>query len=191
MRRDNLRKSVGYVVEIKDFHLLINLSEETRSHIAGHPEGISSIGHPGDLIGVEGGTNIIIARVTSIAFAEPREIHSYRKESSQKSEPLRQMRASIIGYLIRKESKLRFTVQNWVLPVLGASVFPLSDSEMRATIGTPDSRKEEIVIGHDSRNSLVPVPVVIDELLTRHFAILGSTGQGKTHFVAAFLQKAY
>ena len=102
---------------------------------------------------------------------------------------MRQMRASIIGYLSRKQSKLRFTVQNWILPVLGASVFPLSDNEIHATVGTPDSQKEKIVIGYDSRNSLVPVPVVIDELLTRHFAILGSTGQGKTHFVAAFLQK--
>ena len=189
MRRDDLRRPFGYVVEIKDSDLLINLSEESRALVSGHPEGVSSIGRPGDLIGAEGGTNIIVARVSSIAFAEPKEIHLYNTESTQKRDPLRQMRASVIGYLSREQSVLRFTAQNWVLPVLGASTFPLSDNEMRTTIGTSNTEKERIVIGNDSRNSLVPLPAGIDELLARHFAILGSTGQGKTHFVAAFLQE--
>ena len=189
MRRDDLRRSVGYVVEIRDSDLLINLMEESRAHFSGHSEGISSIGRPGDLIGVEGGTNIIVARVNSIAFAESKEVRSYSLEVTQKKDPLRQMRASVIGYLTREQSILEFTAQNWVLPVLGASAFPLSDKEMQTTMGTSDGKKERIIIGNDSRNSLVPVPAGIDELLARHFAILGSTGQGKTHFVAAFIQQ--
>ena len=40
MRRDDLRRPFGYVVEIKDSDLLINLSEESRALVSGHPEGV-------------------------------------------------------------------------------------------------------------------------------------------------------
>lgn len=184
-----MREPIGYVVEIEDSKLLVNLMEEARGHVASHNEGISPVGQPGDLIGLEGGAEIIVARVRSIAFAEPQEVHQGKRPGRTDLNPLRQMAAVVIGYLRRSEAGLEFVAHDWRLPALGASAFPLSNSEARATVACrPLARSAQIVLGNDSRNSLVKIPVGVDDLLTRHLAVLGASGQGKTHFVAAVLQ---
>jgi len=183
------RQPIGTVVEIDGSLLLLNLFENARGHVASHPDGISTVGQPGDLIGVEGGADIIVVRVLSIAFAEPREVHIARGAAVLTSEPLRQLKGCVVGFLRRSEGKLIFTPQDWRLPVLGASAFPLSESELTSTIGDQGDKEKQIILGHDSRNPLVPVGANINDLLSRHIAVLGGTGQGKTHFVAAMLQR--
>lgn len=181
------RQPIGTVVEIDGSDLLLNLFEDARGHVASHPDGVSTVGQPGDLIGVEGGSDIILVRVLSIAYAEPREVFATRP-SGQTNDPLRQMRGFVVGFLKRQGNLLRFTPQDWRLPVLGASAFPLSDAELLSTIGDQSPVEERVVLGHDARNPLIPVAANVNDLLARHVAVLGGTGQGKTHFVAAILQ---
>jgi len=184
-----MRKPIGYIVEIEDSSLLINLIEEARGHVASHSEGVSSVGQPGDLIGIEGGSDTIVGRVRSIAFAEPREVHLGKRPGRANQNPLRQMQATVIGYLRREEGLLEFIAHDWRLPALGASAFPLTDTEVKETVACRNAEAgAQLVIGSDTRNRLIKVSVGIDDLLARHFAILGASGQGKTHFVAAVLQ---
>lgn len=182
------RQPIGYVVEIDGSNLLVNLHETARGHIAGHPDGVSTVGQPGDLVGVQGGPDIIVLRILSIAFAEPKAVQA-DTQSGRIGEPLRQLRGCVIGFLRRSEDDLKFTAQDWRLPVLGAAIFPLSDDELLATIGDQGSPAQRIQLGNDARNPLVPVQANVNDLLTRHFAVLGATGQGKTHFLAAVLQR--
>ena len=183
------RQPIGYVVEIDGTNLLVNLHESARGHIAGHPDGISTVGQPGDLVGVQGGPDIIVLRILSIAFAEPKSILSDAASTARAGEPLRQLRGCVIGFLRRGREDLKFTAQDWRLPVLGAAIFPLSDEELLATIGDQGPSSERIQLGTDARNPLVAVQANVNDLLTRHFAVLGATGQGKTHFLAAVLQR--
>ena len=184
------RRPIGYVVEIDGAILLVNLLEDSRGHVAGHRDGLSTVEQPGDLVGVEAGAETIILRIHSVAFAEPREVHAgQRRQVKIVEEPLRQLKGRVIGYLARIDGILRFYPQEWRLPVLGASVYPLSDNETLATIGTFGDIQEQIVLGSDSRNRGIEVRVGINDALGRHIAVLGATGQGKTHFVAAVLQQ--
>lgn len=185
------RRPIGYVVEIDGPQLLVNLLEESRGHVAGHRDGLSTVEQPGDLVGIDAGAETIILRIMTVAFAEPREVHAaalVRKLRSQQ-EPLRQLRGRVVGFLSKQNSRLMFSPQEWRLPVLGASVYPLSDTETVATIGATGDKCEQIRLGVDSRNRAIEVCANIDQVLGRHMAILGSTGQGKTHFVAAVLQQ--
>lgn len=184
------RRPIGYVVEIDGANLLVNLLEESRGHVAGHSDGLSTVEQPGDLVGVEAGAEIIILRIMTVAFAEPREVHAGQKVPSKNDQdPLRQLKGRVIGYLNRHAGHLKFQPQEWRLPVLGASVYPLSDSETVATIGGSGTPAEQIRLGSDSRNRGIEVRVGINDMLGRHLAVLGATGQGKTHFVAAILQQ--
>jgi len=184
------RQPIGYIVEIDGSFLLVNLHEDARGHVASHPDGVSAVGQPGDLVGIQGGADIIVMRILSIAFAEPKEIHGTRGPvRTATQEPLRQLRGCVVGYLMRSENSLLFTAQDWRLPVLGAAVFPLSDSELLATIGDQGVRANQITLGKEARNTLIAVKANVNDLLARHFAILGATGQGKTHYLAAILQK--
>lgn len=185
------RRPIGYVVEIDGPMLLVNLLEESRGHVAGHRDGLSTVEQPGDLVGVEAGAETIILRIISVAFAEPREVHLGQQRLDKKfsQEPLRQLSGRVIGYLSRLDGKLHFHSQEWRLPVLGASVHPLSDAETVATIVCEGEPASQIKLGSDTRNRSIEVRVGINDTLGRHLAILGSTGQGKTHFVAAVLQQ--
>lgn len=185
------RRPIGYVVEIDGPQLLVNLLEDSRGHIAGHRDGLSTVEQPGDLVGIDAGAETIILRIMTVAFAEPREVHAagHRRSSSIPQEPLRQLRGRVVGFLAKRDGRLTFSPQEWRLPVLGASVYPLSDTETVATIGATGIEAEQIRLGADSRNRAVEVCANIDQVLGRHMAILGSTGQGKTHFVAAVLQQ--
>lgn len=184
------RRPIGYIVEINGPELLVNLLEDSRGHVAGHRDGLSTVEQPGDLVGVDAGIETIILRIMSVAFAEPREVHAGQSRISKVTlEPLRQLRGRVVGFLSKLEGRLIFSPQEWRLPVLGASVYPLSDSETIATIGANGDPNNQIKFGFDSRNRSVEVSANIDRVLGRHMAILGSTGQGKTHFVAAVLQQ--
>lgn len=187
----NSRRPIGYVVEIDGPLLLVNLLEESRGHVAGHRDGLSTVEQPGDLVGIEAGVETIILRITTVAFAEPREVHAAGRvrSSNIRQEPLRQLRGRVVGFLSKLNGRLKFSAQEWRLPVLGASVYPLSDTETEATVGATGNEDEQIKLGFDSRNRAVEVSANIDQVLGRHIAILGSTGQGKTHFVAAVLQQ--
>ena len=130
------RRPIGYVVEIDGPQLLVNLLEDSRGHVAGHRDGLSTVEQPGDLVGIDAGAETIILRIMTVAFAEPREVHAGRGRSSNiPQEPLRQLRGRVVGFLAKREGRLTFSPQEWRLPVLGASVYPLSDIETVATIG--------------------------------------------------------
>lgn len=183
------RHPLGYVVQIDGPQILLNLHESTRGHAAGHADGVSTVGQPGDLIGVEGGPDIIVVRVLSIAFAEPREMHARGMPGRvAPAVPLRQLKGCVIGFIARRDRRLAFTAQEWRLPVLGAAAFPLSEQEVLATLDGKPGAGERLLLGKDARSGLLPFSVGVDDLLGRHLAVLGGTGQGKTHFVAALLQ---
>jgi hypothetical protein len=184
------RAPIGYVVEVDGPDIAINLNEDHRGQVAAHAQGISFIGQPNDFIAADGGSNIIVLRVISIAYAEPREAHRAGVGTSVvTSEPLRQIRGRAVGYLQRADGELKFIAQEWQLPALGAEAFPLTMDEQRAAI-SPESREPiRIRLGHDARQLIIPIEVPAKDLLPRHMAILGSTGQGKSSFLAALVQQ--
>jgi uncharacterized protein len=182
------RNPIGYVVEINGPNILLNLLEEARGHVAAHRDGISTVEQPGDLVAIEAGAETIVLRIIAVAFAEPKEVHINRQSLSPR-EPLRQLRGCVIGSLRPEASRLSFVAQNWKLPVLGASAFPLSDRELTTTIGDQGPQQHQVLLGHETRHAGISVRVSINALLARHLAVLGATGQGKTHFVAALLQQ--
>lgn len=186
----NIRQVLGYVVEIDGSLLAVNLEEDVRSHVAGHSEGVSSFEQPGDLIAIEAGTTTLVARVFSLSFAEPRDLHLRSFNNTAKQNPLRQLKANVVGRLDRKDEILEFSPQTTRLPALGARVFPLSGGEIRAVLNTSrGDSSTTITMGYEARNTTVKVEANIDPLLSRHLAVLGATGQGKTHFVADVVQQ--
>lgn len=185
------RQTLGYVVEVDGPFVVINLEEAVRSHVSGHIEGVSSFEQPGDLIAIEAGSNTLVARVLTLSFAEPRELHFNQRQFSKTGRaPLRQLKGCVIGLLARTEGTLSFFPQTTRLPALGAQAFPLSGAELRAALSDTQTGQEgEVIVGSEARNPTIRVSAKLDQLLSRHLAVLGATGQGKTHFVADVVQQ--
>lgn len=184
------RTSIAYVVNVDENEIVLNIKESHKGQITSHAMGISSIGQLGDLLLANGGFELIVLRIISISFDEPREAHIKGVGTENLiSEPLRHIKTKAIGRLIRNNEILVFVQGEYNLPSLGAEVFPLTNEELEAILYFHLDNSPTVTLGNAVCQGNLPIKVNVHNLLSRHFAILGSTGQGKTHFIAALLQK--
>lgn len=83
--------------------------------------------------------------------------------------------------------KLTFSSGIATYPHMGAIAHRIRATDL-ATIYTA-SLKNAVSIGHLSQNASIPALISIESLITRHFAVLGSTGVGKSSAVSLLLRK--
>jgi uncharacterized protein len=182
------RSPVGYVVQIDGSKVTLNLLDRHRGQVATHSSGVSNVTEIGSLLGIEAGTLLLVLRITGLNFAEPKEVHRQtRRSTSGDQEPLRHLDGIVVGWIGRENGRPIFRTDNTVTPPLGAEVFPLSADEIRSAISGVDSGGP-IVVGHEIRSGQT-VNAGLNGLLSRHLAVLGSSGQGKSCFTAAVLQQ--
>ncbi len=86
-------------------------------------------------------------------------------------------RLDLIGELRDSDSKTRFQRGITEYPNIGDAAQLLPDSALRTVYGIADTDRAHI--GDLQQNPNVPVHIDIDQLVSRHFAILGATGVGK------------
>jgi DNA helicase HerA-like ATPase len=72
-------------------------------------------------------------------------------------------------------------------PVIGNSTVLMTERELKLIYGNADSDRGHI--GELQQNSAIGVNINIDDLVSKHFAILGTTGVGKSSGLAIVLQK--
>ena len=72
-------------------------------------------------------------------------------------------------------------------PTIGDATAMLGERELRVVYGSPSSDRAQI--GTLQQNPNIAVHIDIDHMVSRHFAILGATGVGKSSGVAIILQK--
>lgn len=178
--------AIGYVVGLEGDRIRVNLHEGLQGRLASHRDGISSVTQPGDLIGFDSGNILVIARVTDMAFLEPDKAHKANVGTQDIVDiPLRQVIAYAIGFIERENGKYIFTSEDWRLPALGASAVPLSSDFLNIIYSIESGELENsIELGLDARTKNVKINVNVDKLLSRHVAVLGSTGYGKSNFNA-------
>lgn len=183
--------SIGYVVALEGTKIRVNLLEGHKGQLASHRRGISSVSQPGDLIGLDAGTNLVIARVTDMAFVDPDKAHSSNVGTMNITDtPLRQLIAYSIGYVYQNGESRQFISESWKLPTLGAKAIPLSSDYLETIYGVnADEKDSAIELGRDSRTKTTKINAGLNSLLSRHLAVLGSTGYGKSNFNALLSQR--
>lgn len=185
----NTRQAVGYVVQIDGVEITLNLLDMHRGHLASHAFGISSVTEVGSLLAIDAGSRLLVMKVLSLTFAEPKEAHrSGIASSTHQSEPLRHVQGIVVGRLTRSDEGFEFVSDSMSTPPLGAEVFPLVDRELAAVMGNSKTYQSPVHLGDDLRGG-GPLMLGLEELISRHVAVLGSSGQGKSCFTAAILQQ--
>ena len=72
-------------------------------------------------------------------------------------------------------------------PKISDGAVLMSEAELRVMYGAADSSRAHI--GDLQQNTNIGVHINIDELVSRHFAVLGTTGVGKSSAVVILLQQ--
>ncbi|MBR8361362.1 ATP-binding protein [Burkholderia vietnamiensis] len=183
------RQPVGYVVQIDGAEVTLNLLDMHRGQVASHMQGVSTVTEVGSLLALDAGSRILVMKVLTLSFAEPKEAHRLGVGSStHQSEPLRNLTGVVVGRLFRDGGATRFVSDSLPTPPLGAEAFPLTREELEASLGRPDAQDLPISLGEDLRGGGT-LRVGLEGFLSRHVAVLGSSGQGKSCFTASVLQQ--
>jgi DNA helicase HerA-like ATPase len=95
----------------------------------------------------------------------------------------RWMRIQLVGEGQRNGSFQRGLSQ---YPTIGDEVHLVSEKELKTIYGRPD-RPYFVKLGHISNAESIPALIDINKLVTRHSAIVGTTGSGKSTTVASIM----
>lgn len=184
------RLPFAYVISISGAKVTLNLQDVYSGQYASHVGGIAAVTEVGSLFGVDDGHRLQVMRVRSLSFAEPKEAHRAGVGTTSPLElPLRHLEAAVLGAIERKSNSLIFTRDSLLSPALGAAAFPLTPDEMESIIGASYSlENKQVSVGIDLRSG-ADLRVNFEDLLSRHVAVLGATGHGKSCLTAAILQQ--
>lgn len=183
------RQPLGYVVQIDGPEITLNLLDIHRGQVAAHLHGVSPVTEVGSLLAIDSGSRVLVMKVLSLNFAEPKEAHRLGVGgSSHQAEPLRNVQGIIVGRLVRTNDVISFVSDSLPTPPLGAEAFPLTGDELAASLGSPAQDSLPVCLGEDLRGGGL-LKLGLESLVSRHVAVLGSSGQGKSCFTAAVLQQ--
>ncbi len=92
----------------------------------------------------------------------------------------------LVGEVLDGSSDTAFQRGVSACPHLGETVLVATSSETAAVYGTPDAANVRVGTVHQDQD--LPAYLLTDDLLGKHFAILGTTGSGKSCSVALILR---
>jgi hypothetical protein len=183
------RTAFGYVVSVEGPIVTLNLNDDHRGQVAAHRGGVSSVTDIAAVFGVNAGDRLMVMRTRSVAFNEPREAHRAGVGPGQTlTEPLRNVKATVIGIIQRFGGQTTFIPDCLSSPPLGAEAFPLNEHELSTLLRRESDDTSGVTLGVTVRGG-GELCVGVQQLLSRHVAVLGSTGQGKSCLTAAVLQQ--
>jgi len=168
---------IGRIVAVTGGHAIILLDTadgQGQSSSSNCPE-------IGTLLKVDTQHAVTLALVSALSSPMP--------SHSQSDQELRIIEVEFIGELPKDEQNrpksFRRGISNY--PSLGNVVFRASKDELSNAYACDTDTA--IRIGHIQQDASIPAMVKIDELLGKHFAVLGTTGTGKSCSVALILRR--
>jgi uncharacterized protein len=181
---------VGRVVEISGSKVVGELEASVEDLYRTYKSRRYTVGQVGSIVRIEAGDKLVFGlvtalRMTEIALAE----RSPDKKAMERNSDAKWLEIELFGEGLRNSiDENDFTFQRGVVtyPLPGQSIFVATVDELSRIYNRPD--KPSIHIGSLSQAMSLPVYLMTDELLGKHFAVLGTTGSGKSCSVTVLLQ---
>lgn len=168
---------IGRIVAVTGAHAMILLDASEDLPNAGQHKSPEI----GTLLKVDVDLSIALCLISAMSSPMP----SHVREEQE----LRIVEVEFIGELPKDEygrpTNFRRGISTY--PALGDVVYRASQEELSKAYAC--DTESAIRIGHVQQDSSIPAMVKIDELLGKHFAVLGTTGTGKSCAVALILRR--
>jgi DNA helicase HerA-like ATPase len=149
--------------------------------VSTRPGGLYGVGITvGKFVKIQSGKALIVGVIAEISIQPPLLV----KEQDFQG----MAHVDLMGEISRREAgPIRFRRGVTTYPTIGDPVEPLTYEEMRTIFD--GSGPTSIKIGHLQQDSTIDVRIDINEMLSKHFAVLGTTGVGKSSAVVVILQQ--
>lgn len=181
---------VGRVIEVSGSKVIGELEASVEDLYRTYKSRRYTVGQVGSIVRIEAGDKLVFGLVTALRMAEVAIAErSQNKNSQERSRDAKWLEIELFGEGLRSGiGENEFTFQRGVVtyPLPGQPIFVATVSELGQIYNRSD--KPSIHIGSLSQASGLPVYLMTNELLGKHFAVLGTTGSGKSCSVTVLLQ---
>lgn len=166
---------VGQVVEIAGSGSQISMDAAVLNSLQSHPDmSVAMSGQVGSQVKMIVGNNWLIANVRTMKAADGSEIVAH---------------VDFLGEGIKEASGRVANFRRGVTryPIPGSPVYPVTTDDLRAVFAASDEPHIEIGTVYPTED--IRGALYIDPMLGKHFAVLGSTGTGKSTSVSLILHR--
>lgn len=181
---------VGRVIEVSGSKVIGELEASVEDLYRTYKSRRYTVGQVGSIVRIEAGDKLVFGLVTALRMAEVAIAEkSQNKNSQERSRDAKWLEIELFGEGLRSGlGENEFTFQRGVVtyPLPGQPIFVATVGELGQIYNRSD--KPSIHIGSLSQASGLPVYLMTNELLGKHFAVLGTTGSGKSCSVTVLLQ---
>jgi len=176
---------VGFVVSLTGNNVTVRLLNESFTSTLPIVEGmVHRVGQVGSFLKIPLGYASLYGIVTKIgADAIPEPIINKLSANEFESLSTRWMTLALIG----EKTSRKFERGITQFPTPQDEVHLVTPDDLNIIYGSYDN-DNSIKVGHISVSESLPAKIEIDKLITRHCAIVGSTGSGKSNTVAVILE---
>lgn len=180
---------IGRVVEVSGASVVGELEASVEDLYRTYRSRRYAVGQVGSIMRIEAGDKLVFGIVTALRMAELADMASTRTgRAAEKAGAAKWLEIELFGEGLRTGmGEADFTFQRGVVtyPLPGQPIFVATVAELSRIYHRPD--KPSIRVGTLSQASALPVYLLTDELLGKHFAVLGTTGSGKSCSVTVLL----
>lgn len=166
--------SIGRIVSVTGAKAIVLLDGPQE----GKPRALSDRPEMGTLLAIDTATTVVLAIVSALSVPVP----AQRDGDSE----VWIAELGLVGELWRQPDGLSFNRGVTIYPALGDRVRVAAKSELRLAFCGTDHKS--VVVGTLRQDVSIPARVRVDDLLGKHFAILGTTGTGKSCTTALILR---
>ena len=187
MNQDILK--IGRVVEVSGARIVGRLEGTVEDLYRTYRSRRYAVGQVGSIVKIEAGEKLVFGVVTALRMTEtPPDERASASAAQGASSDAKWLEVDLFGEALQtspKEADFDFQRGVSTYPLPGQDIFVASVDELNRIYRRPN--KPSIHVGTLSQASSLPVHLLMDDLLGKHFAVLGTTGAGKSCSVAVLL----
>lgn len=180
---------IGRVVEVSGSKVIGALEGTVEDLYRTYRSRRYTVGQVGSIVKIEAGDKLVFGVVTALRMTESLLDGEDKANTADSAVDAKWLEIELFGEALRTglgESDFDFQRGVVTYPLPGQGIFVASVAELARIYHRPD--KPSIHVGTLSQASSLPVYLLTDELLGKHFAVLGTTGSGKSCSVTVLLR---
>ncbi len=180
---------IGHVIEVSGSRVVGELEGTVEDLYRTYRSRRYTVGQVGSIVKIKAGDKLVFGVVTALRMTElpPDAVAAMRGQPV--ASDAKRLEVDLFGEGLRTglgEEDFDFQRGVATYPLPGQGIFLANVVELERIYRRPD--KPSIHVGALSQASSLPVHLLMDELLGKHFAVLGTTGAGKSCSVTVLLR---
>ena len=179
---------IGRVVEVSGSKVIGELAGTVEDLHRTYKSRRYTVGQVGSIVKIEAGDKLVFGVVTALRMTETL-LEGDSAAHPETASNAKWLEIELFGEAVRTglgESEFSFERGVVTYPLPGQGIFVASVAELARVYHRPD--KPSIHVGTLSQAASLPVYLLTDDLLGKHFAVLGTTGSGKSCSVTVLLR---